>query len=989
MTVTPENHRIQSLTSFDDDTSPRPCLAQMDEIDHPRVRLFPEDSVSLASSAAEPINLEDDHYTMLQSDLEGDAQDLEAESWSVVVDQSYLKALPKEAIKRQDVIYELIQTEMHHVRTLKILLYVYMYELRESLQMDDARLERLFPGLSVLLALHQHFLSCLKTRRQQNLEADNSTNYQITQIGDILISQFSGDMGERMKEYYGFFCSHHSDAVSFYKDQLQNNKKFQNLIKKMGQLSIVRRMGIPECFLLVTQRITKYPVLVERIIQNTEADTEEYESLVQALALIKETLTQVDGQVSSHEKAMRLRDISLRLEPKSPGRLKDGRLFHREDLIQGHRMLLHEATVTWKAPSGRSKEIHAVLLSDVLLLLQEKDQKLVFAVMDNKPPVISLQKLIVREVAHEDKAMFLICASSRMPEMYEIHTSSKMDRDTWMTLVREAVDSCPEEEKELYEEQEARLREFQQHITARDAQIVQSLTEKLQIFAAFTEALTGQETPHTGLLLRGDTSDLQQGEMLLKGAITEVENLQNLLLSQMGDPDLPVEESQEEGTPLKRAETFAGFDGNISTSPLNNGGVSSDEGRPLESSQRAASDPQLQELDASEGVELSADDDTPIAYGSQTHAPFPKTEFFDKVLMLSRRLYSLQAIVVQQDSQMELQRALLAERDRPSRHRGNVLLEQEKQRNLEKHKEELANFHKLQAQHRQAQQRWEKERERQRVEAQTLEAQLLQREEECQKLEARLAEERAELERQRETYQQDLERLRVATQTVEKERLEQQQKFKKHKTIANSGNLNYDEPAQFFPMPHSQSFRGDIRSGGGSLILSPKPRIRPRIPITDPSEVPPTVPPRKESINPLPAKAEVPIHLISTTNQAHKPGAVQQQIPTKLAALGKGKEKTSKTKGSHQRTHSAASIDMSQVVPIRVTGKEGGSLRARRTASPQRIYHTDRFKPPGSISNVKPSQSFSAHRKSEDLPPEPPPFPKDVIKPEKERVIFL
>lgn len=28
-------------------------------------------------------------------------------------------------------------------------------------------------------------------------------------------------------------------------------------------------MGLPECFLLVAQRITKYPVLVERILQNT------------------------------------------------------------------------------------------------------------------------------------------------------------------------------------------------------------------------------------------------------------------------------------------------------------------------------------------------------------------------------------------------------------------------------------------------------------------------------------------------------------------------------------------------------------------------------------------------------------------------------------------------------------------------------------------------------------------------------------------------
>lgn len=34
-----------------------------------------------------------------------------------------------------------------------------------------------------------------------------------------------------MKESYGDFCSHHTEAVSYYKEQLHNNKKFQNLIR--------------------------------------------------------------------------------------------------------------------------------------------------------------------------------------------------------------------------------------------------------------------------------------------------------------------------------------------------------------------------------------------------------------------------------------------------------------------------------------------------------------------------------------------------------------------------------------------------------------------------------------------------------------------------------------------------------------------------------------------------------------------------------------
>lgn len=83
-------------------------------------------------------------------------------------------------------------------------------------------------------------------------------------------------------------------------------------------------------------------------------DSEEYKYLVQALMLIKDAISQVNDQVREYEKAARLREISLRLEPKSQGRQKDGRLLRKEDLMQGTRTLLHEGPVTWKC-SGRHK----------------------------------------------------------------------------------------------------------------------------------------------------------------------------------------------------------------------------------------------------------------------------------------------------------------------------------------------------------------------------------------------------------------------------------------------------------------------------------------------------------------------------------------------------------------------------------------------------------------------------------------------------------
>lgn len=182
-----------------------------------------------------------------------------------------------------------------------------------------------------------------------------------------------------------------------------------------------------------------------------------------------------------------------------------------------------------------------------------------------------------------------------------------------------------------------------------------------------------------------------------------------------------------------------------------------------------------------------------------------------------------QAVVALQDSQIELQSTFQSKSKQPPRHYSSVLLEQEKQRNLEKHKEALANLHKLQARHRDEQQQWEKERERQRIQMEALEAQLQQREEQCQKLEQKLDGEKTELEEQRENYQAGLERLRETTKSVEKEqdrlslekeRLEQMQE-KLKKLIPNPGFPQYDDPTQ---VRTKRTEARDLRSRGNSCF---------------------------------------------------------------------------------------------------------------------------------------------------------------------------
>ncbi|XP_058137915.1 rho guanine nucleotide exchange factor 18 isoform X2 [Dasypus novemcinctus] len=969
MTVSQKGGPQPALSPAGTGTRLGPVAGEMDEADSAflKFKQAVDDSLSLPPSNADSVFVEDPSIALLRSEIEADTQEFESESWSLSVDLEYAKKQKREVVKRQDVLYELMQTEVHHVRTLKIMLRVYSRTLQEELQFSSKDISRLFPGADDLLEMHSQFLSRLKERRQEFLEEDSDRNYIIQKIGDLLVQQFSGENGERMKEKYGVFCSGHNEAVSHYKLLLQQNKKFQNLIKKIGNSPIVRRLGVQECILLVTQRITKYPVLVERIIQNTEAGTEDYEDLTQALTLIKDIISQVDAKVSEYEKGQRLREITGKMDLKSSSKLKNGLTFRKEDMLQ--RQLLLEGTLCWKTTSGRLKDVLAVLLTDVLLLLQEKDQKYVFASVDSKPPIISLQKLIVREVANKEKAMFLISASLKGPEMYEIYTSSKEERNAWMDHIRRAVESCPdeeegpfseaEEERKMVEARAVKLRDFQERLNLKDHLIAQSLSEKQQIYLEMSE-MSGLEdfsqgAPSPLLFRAGDPSESLQGELILKSAMTEIEDIQNLICERLGSTNSQAEDRGGCATAPRQAETFGGSDGltNLSKNGSLKKKAYSTESRTGDwGGPASCSD---SKLSAAPGAPEEGAQTVGLALGAESNSHWPailESELIQRIQTLSQLLLSLQAVIAQQDSCVELQRATIQEREKQLRlqsTRGNLLLEQERQRNFEKQREELAGVQKLQSQLRQEQQRWERERAQQHRELELAAARLQEHKREAQQLSQQLSQEREELGRQRQAYQHDLERLREAQRTVERERerLELLRRLKKQSSVP--GAL----PPEAQPLSRPPSFNGEGPEGLPGLARAPGARLSicaaPEF--TDRPEGA-----RRDSAptDSRPTKSDVPIQLLSATNQIQRQAAVQQQIPTKLAAATKGsKDKGGKSRGS-QRWESSGSFDLKQPLLLtKLKGKDENPSRNRRSLSPV-VPSSQSAAPPSALSLPEP-----------------------------------
>lgn len=77
--------------------------------------------------------------------------------------------------------------------------------------------------------------------------------------------------------------------------------------------------------------------------------------LVQGLDFLKDTIAQVNAHVDEVEKVARLRDLSSKLEPKTQVKMTSGRVFRREDMLQGKRRLLHEGMLNWRVTNNKSK----------------------------------------------------------------------------------------------------------------------------------------------------------------------------------------------------------------------------------------------------------------------------------------------------------------------------------------------------------------------------------------------------------------------------------------------------------------------------------------------------------------------------------------------------------------------------------------------------------------------------------------------------------
>ncbi|PNI95371.1 ARHGEF1 isoform 1 [Pan troglodytes] len=368
----------------------------------------------------------------------------EPPGWRELVPPDTLHSLPKSQVKRQEVISELLVTEAAHVRMLRVLHDLFFQPMAECLFFPLEELQNIFPSLDELIEVHSLFLDSLVKRRQES-------GYLIEEIGDVLLARFDGAEGSWFQKISSRFCSRQSFALEQLKAKQRKDPRFCAFVQEAESRPRCRRLQLKDMIPTEMQRLTKYPLLLQSIGQNTEEPTER-EKVELAAECCREILHHVNQAVRDMEDLLRLKDYQRRLDLSHLRQSSDPMLSEFKNLDITKKKLVHEGPLTWRVTKDKAVEVHVLLLDDLLLLLQRQDERLLLKshsrtltpTPDGKTmlrPVLRLTSAMTREVATDHKAFYVLFTWDQEAQIYELVAQTVSERKNWCALITETAGS--------------------------------------------------------------------------------------------------------------------------------------------------------------------------------------------------------------------------------------------------------------------------------------------------------------------------------------------------------------------------------------------------------------------------------------------------------------------------------------------------------------------------------------------------------------------
>ncbi|MEJ1287256.1 hypothetical protein NN561_018274 [Cricetulus griseus] len=347
--------------------------------------------------------------------------------------------------KRQGYIHELIQTEERYMDDLQLVIEVFQKRMAESGFLTEAEMALIFVNWKELIMSNTKLLKALRVRKKTGGE-----KMPVQMVGDILAAELS-----HMQAYIRF-CSCQLNGATLLQQRTDEDTDFKEFLKKLASDPRCKGMPLSSFLLKPMQRITRYPLLIRSILENTPQTHVDHSSLKLALERAEELCSQVNEGVREKENSDRLEWIQAHVQCEG---LAEQLIFNSLTNCLGPRKLLHSGKL-YKTKSN--KELHGFLFNDFLLLTYMVRQ---FAASSGseklfnskssaqfkmyKTPIF-LNEVLVKLPTDpsSDEPVFHI---SHIDRVYTLRTDNINERTAWVQKIKAASEQYIDTEKKKRE----------------------------------------------------------------------------------------------------------------------------------------------------------------------------------------------------------------------------------------------------------------------------------------------------------------------------------------------------------------------------------------------------------------------------------------------------------------------------------------------------------------------------------------------------------
>ncbi|XP_075213520.1 uncharacterized protein LOC142319765 isoform X3 [Lycorma delicatula] len=387
------------------------------------------------------------HLPDTVEDLEEALYNLE-EDWRDLMKDANL--LPERVQQQQTAIWELIQTELAYIRSLKVVNDFFLSCLT-SLQSGNILTEidkaKLFSNIGEIYLANrgfwcQYMLPMLVTARRTCQPLNPH----------LLLDGFF--KFEEIFRPYTKYCAEQSSCQQYCREKHQENELFTTYLVWCETQKGCNRLGLMDILVKPMQRLTKYSLLLKAIQKHTEIE-EHRLSLELMIRHVDMFVNSVNTTLKQKQDMERLRGVIARIEAYDVVESKDEdlerlvRSYNELDLTcpmpgccnSQRRHLLLESDLRLKDSNTSKIDVHCFLFTDMLLICKPATRRSEGKVRVLRQPFL-VERLVVQELSREHPTLALVYLTEyRVPcAAFLLMSSDTKLIKNWLSAIKKAQD---------------------------------------------------------------------------------------------------------------------------------------------------------------------------------------------------------------------------------------------------------------------------------------------------------------------------------------------------------------------------------------------------------------------------------------------------------------------------------------------------------------------------------------------------------------------